>query len=128
MLAHKSLSTQDLISYHTKLQEFAIMVGTIEKALNPFHLVICFLGCGIFRHSLYHSRLCFSTFYILIVWSVYACVFYYILISFSSNKIFNGFLIFFIVLTNLFATIISVINTIRKHKVYFSFINILLYL
>ncbi|XP_029665576.1 uncharacterized protein LOC115236977 [Formica exsecta] len=52
------------------------MASTIDKTLNPFCLVFCFLGSGIFRDSLGHTRFRFSIFYILTVWSVYACAFY----------------------------------------------------
>ncbi|XP_072754241.1 uncharacterized protein [Anoplolepis gracilipes] len=99
-----------------ELREFGTMVDTIEKAFNPFHLVICILGCGIFRHSLGHSRFCLSIFYILTVWSVYACVFYYMVIFFTPNRIFAGFLMFFTIMINLFVTIISIIMTIRDHE------------
>lgn len=102
-----------------ELRQFAIMVDSIEKTLNSFHLVTCLLGCGIFRHSLNHPRLCFSIFYILTVWSVYACAFYYMVTFFTPQRIFSGFLMFFIVMTNLIATVISVIIIVRKHEVHY---------
>lgn len=108
------------------VQKFAVMVDSIETALNSFHLVACILGFGIYKNNLDYSRFYFSIFYVLTVWSVYIYIFCYIMSYYSPSKIFGGILITLIIMINLFATIISVIITIRDHKVYFYFINILL--
>ncbi|XP_070156715.1 uncharacterized protein [Polyergus mexicanus] len=95
------------------------MTSTLDKTLNPFCLLFCFLGSGIFRNSLGHTRFRFSIFYILTVWSVYACVFYYMVTFFAPHRIFTGFLVFFIIMTNLFVTIISVIIVVQEHEKFF---------
>jgi len=95
------------------------MVDTIEKTLYPLFLATFILGCGIFRYPLGQLNYYLSIFYILTVWSVYACVFYYIKIQYSVSIIYNNLLSSFMTVTNLFVAMISIIITVRKHEVYF---------
>ncbi|KAL6267837.1 hypothetical protein P5V15_000909 [Pogonomyrmex californicus] len=92
------------------------MVDTIEKALKPFSFVAFFFGFGIFQYPLNYWRFRLSVFYILTVWSVYACVFHFIVNIFSPRHLFNGHLSFFMININFFVTVISVTITIRKHE------------
>lgn len=100
------------------------MVKTIERTIHFFFLILFIFGSGILRYPFDRPRLCLSIFYILILWTVYAWVFYYVMINCPPNK---GPPVFFLMLIiNLFVTMITIIMTIYKRKVYFSMQYLLL--
>ncbi|KAL6258494.1 hypothetical protein P5V15_010451 [Pogonomyrmex californicus] len=91
------------------------MVDTIEEVLKPISLAAFIFGCGILRYPLNQPRVRLSIFYMLIVWSVYAYIFYYTIIQFPPKRLYNTLLPTFMITINMFVTIIS-ITIIRKHK------------
>ncbi|XP_071572173.1 uncharacterized protein [Temnothorax nylanderi] len=91
------------------------MVDTIEKALNPLFLANFIFGCGILRYPLDKPRYCLSIFYILTVWSVYACAVYYVTIQYSLT-ISNSSPGSLIEIMNLFIIMISIIIIVREHE------------
>jgi len=109
------------LRYNTYVYEIAkvsIMIDTIEQALQPISVGSFIFGFGIMKYPFNHPRIRLSIFYILIIWSVYVYVFYYIVILFSPRNIFNNALTVFLMIINMLVTIISVTTTFRKHKVY----------
>jgi len=105
-------------TYVYKIAKVFIMVDTIEQALQPIFIGSFIFGFGIIKYPFDHPRICLSIFYILIIWSVYVYVFYYIVILFSLRNILNNTLTVFLMIINMLVTIISVITTFHKHKVY----------
>lgn len=100
------------------------MIDTIEEALYPFSLVSFIFGFGIFGHPSNHLTRRLSIFYTFVVWSVYACAFYYMVMSFTPKRVFHSLLKIFMIMINLFVTIISIFITTGKYKVYvFFFVN-----
>ncbi|KAL6258496.1 hypothetical protein P5V15_010453 [Pogonomyrmex californicus] len=92
------------------------MIDSAGKAIKPVALTAFIVGCGILKYPGNRPRFGLSIFYMLIVWSVYACVFYYTMIQFPPERLFNSFLTFFILTINLLVTIIHIIIIIRKRK------------
>ncbi|KYM95500.1 hypothetical protein ALC62_13930 [Cyphomyrmex costatus] len=73
-------------------------------------------GFGIVRYPFNHPKVYLSILYILIKWSVYVYVFYYVVNIFSPKIIFSGSIKALILIINILVTIISVINTFRKSE------------
>lgn len=108
------------LEYNTYTYEIArvsIMVNTIEQVLQPIFTGSFIFGFGIIRYPFDHPRVYLSFFYILIMWSVYVYVFYYVVNIFSLRSIFNDIIKASITIINMLVTIISVINIFRKSKV-----------
>ncbi|KYQ57779.1 hypothetical protein ALC60_03272 [Trachymyrmex zeteki] len=92
------------------------MVDIIHNAFRPLALVAFILGLGNFRYPLSYWKFRLSVFYIIIVWSFYACAFHVMISKFSPMRIFSNPLTFISISTNILVTIISVTITVRKQK------------
>ncbi|KYN28867.1 hypothetical protein ALC57_01831 [Trachymyrmex cornetzi] len=91
---------------------FVQKVDIILTRMKSFFI----FGFGIIRCPFDHPRVYLSFFYILIVWSVYVYVFYYVINIFSPKSMFNDILKDSITIINMLVTIISVIKTFRNSK------------
>lgn len=99
------------------------MVDTVEKILNPLFLVTFIFGRGILRYPLDQPRYRLNIFYMLTVWSAYACGVYYINIQYSMADLFRSCLTASMIIINLFTSMVSIIVTVCKHKVQYIIIT-----
>ncbi|XP_067207953.1 uncharacterized protein [Linepithema humile] len=92
------------------------MVDTIERAIRPLFLVTFIIGFGILRHPLDRPRQHLSICYMLILWSVYAYAYHYVIVLLVPNIFTNDNIKLFILTSNWFTMMILIITTVRKSE------------
>jgi len=90
-----------------------IMATTIEEALYPLLLTSSLLGFGAYLPK----KIYLNIFYNLIVWIIYPCLFYYLIIEFKEEGWFYEPLHITAILVSYLIVIISVITNICYNKV-----------
>jgi len=90
-----------------------IMATTIEEALYPLLLTSSLLGFGAYLPK----KIYLNIFYNLIVWIIYPCLYYYLIIEFEAEEWFYNPTVITAILVSYLIVIISVITNIYYYKV-----------
>lgn len=94
------------------------MVDTIQKALCPLQMAFFLFGLGILRCPLNHPKRRLNVLYIFTLWFVYIYFIYQVVITFVTGRETIHFLAYFMVIVNLFVTLVSIVIVICAHEVY----------